>query len=86
MYDLGMLHVARLTLEAWLFTSVQNNRKKKTNNPSPDIFPCQEPCFSYQVPCRGLAAVRANPESAAGLNKKLFATKARNPYAARVPV
>lgn len=28
MYDLGMLHVARLTLEAWLFTSVQNNRKK----------------------------------------------------------
>lgn len=82
MYDLGILHVARIMLEAWLFTSVQNKKK----NPSPDIFPCQEPCFSYHVPCRGLAALRANPASAAELNKKLFAITARNLCAARVPV
>lgn len=33
MYDFRMLHVARLMLEGWVFTSVQNN-KKKHNTPT----------------------------------------------------
>lgn len=45
MYDLGMLHVARLTLEAWLFTSVQNNRKKKPTTPAQTSFPAKNHAF-----------------------------------------
>lgn len=42
MYDLGILHVARIMLEAWLFTSVQNKKKKTQAQTS---FPAKNHAF-----------------------------------------
>lgn len=77
MYDFRMLHVARLMLEGWVFTSVQNKKKhntptKQNNNktPKPRHPSLPRTMFYLLVLCRGLATLRANRAPAAGPNKK----------------
>lgn len=50
-----MLHVARLILEGWVFTSVQSIKQTKNQpkTPAPDIFPCQDRVFLTQC-CAGV--------------------------------
>lgn len=80
--NFGMLYVARLILEAWVFTSVQSikNPQKPNKNqpktPAPDIFPCQNNVFLTQCCAGGVTTLRINPGTAAIPNKKQFATTA----------
>lgn len=57
--NFGMLYVAGLILEVWVFTSVQSiknppkTKQKPTQNPSPRYLSLPESCYSYTMLCRG---------------------------------